>query len=242
MPRCPNGHASADDQFCEVCGELVEGARRADLSAPSGAGETVGDAPGEPAGRRERPPRVLPPRPPAESCPMCETPRSGRFCEVDGYDFELRTIPPPAPPEPIRWIAVVTVDRAQFERVLAQEGPDAPALRFPEARVRREIPLHGGKVLIGRRSLSRGIDPDIDLGEPPADPGVSHTHAVLGARADGTWDLVDPGSTNGTTVNDATQPIEVGTPVRVGDGDRIHVGAWTTITLTAVLPSEEGHR
>jgi pSer/pThr/pTyr-binding forkhead associated (FHA) protein len=43
--------------------------------------------------------------------------------------------------------------------------------------------------------------------------------------------LRDLGSTNGTTLNDDPTPIgrEVGAPV--SDGDRIHIGAWTTITL-----------
>jgi hypothetical protein len=54
---------------------------------------------------------------------------------------------------------------------------------------------------------------------------------VLLARPGGAWTLVDPGSTNGTTVNGATDPIAVNVEVPVGDGDRIHVGAWTTITL-----------
>jgi pSer/pThr/pTyr-binding forkhead associated (FHA) protein len=74
--------------------------------------------------------------------------------------------------------------------------------------------------------------PEIDLSAPPEDPGVSHLHAVLLAQPDGTWNLVDPGSTNGTTVNGGTEPIPVNAPLPMADGDRIHVGAWTTITLS----------
>ncbi len=74
--------------------------------------------------------------------------------------------------------------------------------------------------------------PEIDLGAPPEDPGVSHLHAVLLAQPDGTWNLVDPGSTNGTTVNGGSEPIPVNVPKPMADGDRIHVGAWTTITLS----------
>jgi hypothetical protein len=58
-------------------------------------------------------------------------------------------------------------------------------------------------------------------------------HAVLLAQPDGGWALVDPGSTNGTTVNDDPAPIKTDIPVPLNDGDRIHVGAWTTITVHA---------
>jgi pSer/pThr/pTyr-binding forkhead associated (FHA) protein len=87
------------------------------------------------------------------------------------------------------------------------------------------------RVQIGRRSVSRGIDPEIDLSVPPEDPGVSRLHAVLLAQPDGSWTLVDVGSANGTTLNDDLDPIPVNVPVPVKDGDRVHVGAWTTITL-----------
>ena len=42
------------------------------------------------------------------------------------------------------------------------------------------------------------MTPEIDLSTEPADPGISHLHAVLIAEPNGTWRLVDPGSTNGT--------------------------------------------
>ena len=63
------------------------------------------------------------------------------------------------------------------------------------------------------------------------DPGVSHLHAVLLLQPDGNWAVVDPGSTNGTTLNDDPEPVKTDVPIPVRDGDRIHVGAWTTITV-----------
>jgi pSer/pThr/pTyr-binding forkhead associated (FHA) protein len=56
-------------------------------------------------------------------------------------------------------------------------------------------------------------------------------HAVLLAQADGSWAVLDPGSTNGTTINDDPIPIRTNVPIPLADGDRIHLGAWTTITL-----------
>jgi ketosteroid isomerase-like protein len=84
---------------------------------------------------------------------------------------------------------------------------------------------------IGRRSVSRGLEPEIDLSGPPADPGGSHLHAVLIAEPDGTWAVLDPGSANGTTVNGGEIVTGVRVPLR--DGDRICVGAWTVLTMQA---------
>jgi pSer/pThr/pTyr-binding forkhead associated (FHA) protein len=129
------------------------------------------------------------------------------------------------------WTAVISADPAYYEAVRAQEGPDADALAFPPYCPERRVALTGRYVRIGRRSVSKGTAPEIDLSDPPEDPGVSHTHAVLLARPDGGWSLVDPGSTNGTTVNGGADPVAVNTEVPLRDGDRIHVGAWTTITV-----------
>jgi hypothetical protein len=129
------------------------------------------------------------------------------------------------------WTALIHADAAYYEAVRAQEGPDAAVLAFPPYCPERRVALTGRHVRIGRRSVSQGTVPEIDLSAPPEDPGVSHTHAVLIARPDGGWSLVDPGSTNGTTVNGGTDPIAVNTEIPLADGDRIHVGAWTTITV-----------
>jgi len=130
------------------------------------------------------------------------------------------------------WVAVVTADRDYFETIIAQSGPDAATITFPAVCPERRIQLTGGQVLIGRHSASRGLNPHIDLSGPPEDPGVSRLHAVLQLTTDGGWTITDPGSTNGVTINDDTQPIEVNVPVQLRPGDRIHVGAWTTLTLT----------
>ncbi|MFC6934818.1 FHA domain-containing protein [Actinomadura yumaensis] len=150
---------------------------------------------------------------------------------------------PPAPPQPgsppvggaaaqapgTGWVAVVNADRDYYRTMLAEGQRTEAELPFPPYCPERRIPLVGREVRIGRRS-STGT-PEIDLREPPEDPGVSKTHAVLMAAPDGGWRLVDPGSTNRTCLNGTTVPIPFNVEVPVGDGDRIHVGAWTTITL-----------
>jgi pSer/pThr/pTyr-binding forkhead associated (FHA) protein len=124
---------------------------------------------------------------------------------------------------------VVTADRAYYDGVIAAGGPDAASIEFPGYCPERRFRLTGREMRIGRRSVSRGLEPEIDLTGPPADPGVSHLHAVLIAEPDGTWAVLDPGSANGTIVN--AGEIVAGVRVPLHDGDRICVGAWTVLTL-----------
>jgi pSer/pThr/pTyr-binding forkhead associated (FHA) protein len=91
--------------------------------------------------------------------------------------------------------------------------------------------LAGKEISIGRRSRSRGINPDIDLLGPPEDPGVSHLHALLLVQPDGSWSIVDLDSANGVLVNDEQKPLRPNIPRQLTDGDRVYIGAWTRITL-----------
>ncbi len=86
---------------------------------------------------------------------------------------------------------------------------------------------------MGRASNSRGIQPEVDLTGAPEDSAVSHLHCILIEQPDGAYSVVDPGSTNGTTVNDDPTPLMANLAVALADGDRIHLGAWTTITVRA---------
>jgi serine/threonine protein kinase len=138
--------------------------------------------------------------------------------------------PPPSPPAPLAWTAVVAADRAYYDRVQAVNDSDAAAISFPAHCPERRFRLSGAEVRIGRRSASRHIKPEIDLTGPPTDHGVSRLHAVLVAAPDGTWSVIDSGSPNGTLVNG--KEIPSGEAVPLSDGDRIHLGAWTMITIT----------
>ena len=97
------------------------------------------------------------------------------------------------------------VDRDWFDEVRRQNGVDAGTLEFPRYATERRFALTGAQVAIGRRNPPRGTAPDLDL--TGLDPGVSAAHAVLVARPDGGWEVVDVGSTNGTTLALADGPI-----------------------------------
>jgi pSer/pThr/pTyr-binding forkhead associated (FHA) protein len=126
-------------------------------------------------------------------------------------------------------VAVVNADRDYFDTVTAAGGPDAGSIQFPAYCPERRFRLAGREMRIGRRSTSRGLEPEIDLTGPPADPGISHLHAVLASGPDGGWSVMDPGSSNGTQVNGSE--IAVGVPVPLHDGDRIGLGGWTVVRI-----------
>ncbi|MFF5704218.1 FHA domain-containing protein [Streptomyces sp. NPDC012794] len=326
MPTCPNGHQSASDDWCEVCGHR--------MAAPAGASAAPSHGYGYPPTGGE-------PTAQAELCPRCRTPREAMapFCEECRYNFLTRTatpyaaeagpgtvgtppsppqppvpplpvysqdhfdyqgsrpsrvnrpaeplqgeddwlLQPPAPERPARpqpvereypqpapqpeyqqpeyqpaeypqpqpaqpsqqepvpdldggasWSATIGPDRSYFTAMMRRSGPEAAALNLPAYSPELHLPLSGSQITIGRRRASTGESPDIDLSVPPEDPGVSHQHAVLVQQPDLTWAVVDQNSTNGTTINGGEEPIQPYVPVPLADGDRVHVGAWTTITV-----------
>ncbi|TQK44660.1 FHA domain-containing protein [Streptomyces sp. SLBN-118] len=132
---------------------------------------------------------------------------------------------------PAGWTAVIAPDREYFLAMMQRSGPDASGLNLPAYSPEQQLPLVGNQITIGRRRHSTGESPDIDLSVPPEDPGVSHQHAVLVQQPDGSWAVVDQNSTNGTTLNGAEDPIQPYVPIPLNEGDRVHVGAWTTITI-----------
>ena len=160
-------------------------------------------------------------------CPTCGTPGQGegRFCESCGADLDRPGPDPPEPPD-VDWVAEVTVDADRC----ADDASDG--LVAPTDRSVLVIPLVGRQVTIGRRHRDGDTPATIDLSGDRSDPGVSRRHATIDRDAHGTWRLTDDGSTNGTSVDDDL-PIPPHLPVPLTAGSRIHIGAWTTITLRA---------
>jgi hypothetical protein len=123
------------------------------------------------------------------------------------------------------WTVRVIADHDYFMRVLDWDGPDAHSMRFPHEEGSWSIELSGESMRIGRRNAGVSSGPvEISL----ADPGVSRRHATLLRCADGSWEVVDLDSANGTTMNAGYDRVRRD-PVHLKDGDRVHVGAWTTL-------------
>jgi hypothetical protein len=185
------------------------------------------------------------PGPPGSSprcCPGCSSsdPGSGRFCEECGASLNpaspgsaLGSDPSSAPAAtdaPVTssgtvWEVVATADRAYFDRVQAE------SVDFPLVAADRHFQLTDRRAIIGRSSPSRGINPEVDLSASPTDTGISHQHAILLRQSNGIWAIVDPGSTNGVYINDSNDPLPVDRAIPLADGDRIHLGAWTTLSI-----------
>jgi pSer/pThr/pTyr-binding forkhead associated (FHA) protein len=79
---------------------------------------------------------------------------------------------------------------------------DEPALTLVFERSGRRVKVDmRDEILLGRADQTRGISPDVDLGQDGGyEAGVSRRHAILFYR-DGVYGVEDLGSANGTFVN-----------------------------------------
>jgi len=255
MATCPSGHESANDDFCDVCGITI-GVMAGPGREPAPASRSLGGVPAEkcprcgvsrvspfcaacgynftfgPGGPEPLPAATADPTatraepvavPPVTPAPATPQPRFAAAGPVQPGPVQS------SPPVGAAWTAVVTADRAYYDSVRATVGPDSDAITFPAYCPERRFRLASTETRVGRRSVRSGVDPEIDLTGPPADPGVSRLHAVLVRATDGSWSVIDPGSANGTLVNGTEIVRDQLVPLR--DGDRIHLGAWTELKI-----------
>jgi hypothetical protein len=161
---------------------------------------------------------------------------------VCGYNFSTGAhgqipiaAPPPTPvpptPDPLGvpaspghppagWTVLISVDPTLRE----PDSPEPPAGVGPFT-INLEKPVS----MIGRRSDSRAIFPEIPLNY---DDAVSHRHALLQRRDDGTLVLRDIGAANGTRLNG--KDVEPLTDNTLRDSDEITLGHWTRIIIKAI--------
>jgi hypothetical protein len=199
---CPAGHASATTDYCDTCG------------MPIGAVTT------EPDGGASAEPSASGGESTPDACPGCGEPVVGRFCESCGYDVESGT---PAGPAPVT--LALGADRAHWERMVGEGEP-----AFPAASPTLSFELTGERAVLGRVRPGREPDVDLPLTGAAADPAVSH-HQCVFEKQDDVWTVRDAGSSNGTWLNDADQPLGAEETHVLVSGDRIHIGAWTRLTV-----------
>ena len=224
----PNGHQSEDPEWCDTCGARLG-------AAPTPAPATTNSADPAPAAAPRRRPstaRTAARRTKPERCSARAagtTSRPARRRRRRSRPAPSRSEEPPAAPAAQGWVVVVEVDPAWYElKGQLAEHPCPPASSST-------IALASSTALIGRTSQSRQLHPEITL---DGDTGVSRRHAQLVYAADGSWTVVDLGSSNGTYVVPAGQDpshdveaIPVGIPRPLADRDAIYLGAWTKLTV-----------
>ncbi|MDF5751884.1 FHA domain-containing protein [Spongiactinospora sp. TRM90649] len=82
MATCPTGHESEATDYCDICGTVMGGPP---VAAPSGV----------PSGMPASSATPVPAAPAANAeggrstCPDCDAPRTGRFCEECGFDYAV---------------------------------------------------------------------------------------------------------------------------------------------------------
>ena len=138
-----------------------------------------------------------------------------------------------APSVEVEWVAEVWVDPDWYAEQDSEEPCPSPGLPVV-------VPLRTQSLLVGRRSRSRNIHPEIEC---QSDVGVSRRHAQL--TSDGQrWWVEDLQSANGTFVGPASDPLPTdalppGQRRELALDDHIYVGAWTCIVVRRATPEEQ---
>ena len=258
---CPNGHVSTSSDYCDTCGAPIGSSLAPDASsssAPSSAPAESGSAAVNAGSGTTSA---------SQPCPNCAVANlaDALFCEACGYDFTTGTMPrsatstnqldlgfPPggAAPSPstssvagsvaplvaVDWVAEVWVDPDWYADQESDEPCPSPGLPVV-------VPLRTQSLMIGRRSKSRNINPEIECA---SDVGVSRRQAQL--TTDGQrWWVEDLQSSNGTYVGAASGPLPTealpaGQRRELAADDRIYLGAWTRIVVRRATPEEQSGR
>ncbi len=228
-----------DDMFCENCGyDFITGSLPVDAGPPSAApvvppaGSDGGTSAGSPASPFGVAPSVLSGDAPSadeefQSGPSSAGPAGPAQSSATGSSSTASGVGGLDVP---RLKLSVAVDKDFFEAVVTDGEIDLP----DPVPLDQELELAGDEIHIGRTSESRAIHPDVDVAKLTGDQAVSSRHAVLRVANDGTYTVVDVGSTNGTFLTEVdSDPLDHGIPKAVQVGTPIYVGAWTKLTILA---------
>ncbi|SPF33572.1 putative Forkhead-associated protein [Syntrophobacter sp. SbD1] len=235
MYTCPKGHQSTDADYCSECGALIG---QSSLAAAQAGDSTATTPTGN------------------DICPDCGSPRnaSNRYCEVCRYDFQSKssyvvTTPgitpasaepvqdasPPAPPVTSITIPATAASstfaaaqRLNVEIIIDSTLVTDPemAAKCPKDAPKRTFPLDLDENLVGRRSDTKGVYPEIEI----EDSGASRRHLKLIRQSDGGYAALELGSANGTKLNGADLEPGIITPVKAGD--EFVIGMWTRLRIT----------
>lgn len=249
MYQCPKGHQSTDSDYCSECGALIGQSKI--LNAEPLKGVTSNKPPQAAKPSEDICPDCGTPREgDARFCEVCrhdfqenktgvaevivasqqETKDIKQATKAEevlrpGINVEGNAVKQSAAEvfknEPVlseRLNVVITVDK---DRVSSWEG-ESPIK--PDARD-RVFPLDIDENLVGRRSQSKGVYPEIEIN----DPGVSHRHLKFIKQINGSFAVLELGSANGSELNGTI--LEAGVNTVVKPGDELTIGIWTRLKI-----------
>ena len=211
--KCPQGHESADADFCSDCGSQIAAAASASTSQADPAANAASAA--------------------GEQCPKCDEHRDGaaQFCGVCGYDFVNKTGGEVPPADPV--VAAPTTTAA------APVAPP-PAVPAGHARIDVEVIVNGGRPrkhslfdeesLIGRPNNKSVLSLTID-----GDEGISRRQMIITRHADKVT-VRDLDSANGTEVerDNVVTKVAPGEERELAAGDKIRIGEFTVVIISSI--------
>jgi hypothetical protein len=248
--QCPKGHQSTDSDYCSECGALIGKSKISEVdkvqdksmtnlgTSSAGAGEICPDCGA---------PRVLDSR-------FCEVCRHDFQENKTGVAEVIVAAQQSAIKKAESIKQDAAQPKSEASSVKASQAPAARAeenLRIIEKlnvvisvdtgkasscdietpikpdKMDRTFPLDLAENLVGRRSTSKGIFPEITIN----DPGVSHRHLMFIKQQDGNFAVLELGSSNGTELNGA--PLEPGITTPISSGDELTIGLWTKLKLVS---------
>jgi FHA domain len=237
--QCPKGHTSTDPDYCSECGALI-----GQPTVASATPATVAPS----SGAQVCPDCMTPRTPGARFCEVCryefDTGKSGVPASPASAEQVVQSTPddvaasspsaatpPQATPAPASTSDSTSVSApAQRLNVVVITDPslvedEEQRAQCPQGDPDLIFPLDLDENLVGRRSDSKKIYPEIDI----RDPGVSHRQLKIVRQADGSFVALELGSANGTTLNGA--PLKPGLPTPIAVGDELLVGLWTRLRI-----------
>ncbi|MBU0703230.1 MAG: FHA domain-containing protein [Chloroflexi bacterium] len=158
-------------------------------------------------------------------CPVCGRRfRPGTlFCSECGIYLSSES-PLPTEPIPEEELAALHIDPESLTDGIAEPLEAAATLYITVVRSKRQVlfPLPIDEICLGRRDVSRGVFPDLDLGpDGGLAEGVSRNHARIYQR-DKRLFVEDIGSVNGTYLNNRRiiphlpYPLQQGNTLQLG--------------------------
>ncbi len=216
--KCPQGHESADADFCSDCGSQIAAASASAAQAADPA--SAASAPAVSAT--------------GEDCPKCTEVRDGaaQFCGVCGYDFVNKTGGEVPPADPVVSSGPPTV-------VLPTTAPSAVP-SASAARIDVEIVVAGNRPkkhslfdeesLISRPNNKAVLSLTID-----GDEGISRRQMMITRHASKVT-VRDLDSANGTQIDrDGTvSAVAQGEERELAVGDKIVIGEHTIVTVVSI--------